>query len=309
MKPPKIPELITYVSKETTLIEPDEKSHFGQSVPEIVFTHGNKKNALKNIIPILPLMIPTLINMKKSYRSVVDNPPSNQDTADISMMKELEQYAKKLGCREIGYTQVPREYIFSNKKILFNNAIILTIEMDKKAIDKAPTLTAGKEVWLAYRKLGKIVNKLSDILRKRGYPAQAGPALGGDVNYPLLAQKAGLGRIGRHGLLISEEVGSRQRIAAVYTNIKNLPYTDSDKYKWIDSWCQKCRRCVQKCPGEAIYENPEIFKDGTHQHINLKKCAVPFSENYGCTVCIKECTFNISSYDSIRESYEKQNSH
>ena len=179
------------------------------------------------------------------------------------------------------------------------------MDMKKSKIGKAPNITAGKEVWRTYAELGKIVNHLSQFLRERGYNAQAGPALGGEVNYPLLAQKAGLGYIGKHGILISRRNGPSQRIAVVYTDIENLPNTDSDRYNWIPAFCVTCNRCVDKCPGDAIYKEARVFEDGSQQHIDYRKCAMPFSETMGCSVCIKECTFFRTDYDKIEAKFIK----
>jgi epoxyqueuosine reductase QueG len=195
--------------------------------------------------------------------------------------------------------------IFVNKGILFPNAIVLTMEMAQDKVATAPSKACVKEIFRTYKEMGIIVNRISTYLRHHGYAAQAGPALGGDVNYPLLAQKAGLGHCGRHGLLISPEIGPRQRIAAVYTNIENLPYTDTQDHNWIEAFCSKCRRCQKACPGKAIYQDVHHLEDGTKQHIDYTKCAVPFSTNYGCTVCIKECTFNVQTYDTIKSGFMK----
>jgi len=169
-------------------------------------------------------------------------------------------------------------------------------------------MEAGKEVWRSYAALGKIVNQLADFLRAHGHNAQAGPALGGDVNYPRLAQKAGLGHIGRPGILISRGSGPSQRIAAVYTNIENLPYTDSQSqaYDWIPAFCDTCKRCVKACPAQAIYASPKIFPDGSEQHIDYTKCAVPFSQTMGCSVCIKECTFFKGDFDKIEKRFKNK---
>jgi len=114
------------------------------------------------------------------------------------------------------------------------------MEMDNSRIARTPQMPAGTEVWRTYDRLGLIVNRVARFLRKRGFGAQAGAALGGDVNYPLLAQKAGLGHIGKHGLLISPGRGPSRRIAAVYTSIENLPVTDSGRYAWIADFCSGC---------------------------------------------------------------------
>ena len=177
------------------------------------------------------------------------------------------------------------------------------MDMKKSSMKKAPSVRTSKEVWRAYAGLGKIVNQLSGYLRKRGFQAQAGPALGGETNYPYLAQKAGLGYIGKHGLLISEGNGPSQRIAAVYTNIENLPFTDYDDYSWVQNFCETCNRCVRTCPAQAIFKETQQLENGAKRHIDYKKCAVPFSTTAGCSVCIKECTFFNTDYEKIQRVF------
>jgi len=96
---------------------------------------------------------------------------------------------------------------------------------------------------------------------------------------------AGLGEFGKHGLLITKEFGPSVRLAAVLTDIENLPFNNSDRQAWIKIFCDSCNACVRKCPAKAIYKNPVIFEKGSEQHIDYKKCAVPFSKQHGCTVC------------------------
>ena len=82
--------------------------------------------------------------------------------------------------------------------------------MSKKAISKAPSIETLKSVFETYDSLGIITNKLTDYLRKNNFYAQASHHLGGLVLYPPLAQKAGFGCLGKHGLLITPKFGSRQ---------------------------------------------------------------------------------------------------
>ena len=104
----------------------------------------------------------------------------------------------------VSYAKVPQSYVFRNKGILYPSAIVLTMPMGKDRIGQAPEIAAGREVWRAYDRLGRAVNDLAEFLRDRGYGAQGGAALGGDVNYVRLAQDAGLGWIGTHGVLKRE---------------------------------------------------------------------------------------------------------
>jgi Pyruvate/2-oxoacid:ferredoxin oxidoreductase delta subunit len=307
MKEPRMVNIKNYLPADIPVVLPSLQSPEGKFVPEIVSKYGKISGFFKVIIFLLPYFIKALVNIRKSYKSIEKNPVNAKTEISSDVLKDFEEYAKKLGCSQVGYTKVPREYIFKNKVILFENGIVLTMNMKKSRMKKAPSIWTSMEVWRVYAELGKIVNKLAKYLRKKGFKAQAGPALGGETNYTYLAQKAGLGYIGKHGLLISKENGPSQRIAAIYTNIENLPFTDSNSYEydWIPEFCEICNRCVITCPAGAIYKATRILENGGKQHIDYKKCAVPFSITAGCSVCIKECAFFNSDFEKIKNAFLK----
>ena len=92
------------------------------------------------------------------------------------------------------------------------------------------------------------------------------------------------------------------RLAVIYTDIDNIePIQNS--YLWIKDFCNQCNKCVRVCPGEAIFKQNKLLPDNSKICIDYKKCAVPFSNDYGCSVCIKECTFNHGDYKKIEERY------
>ena len=207
MNPPKTINILKYLSEDMTVMNPGEDSPEAQFVPGLVEAYGHPSGFLKVLPFIFPKIIKTIRNIKRSYGSLKENPVMEKRIIPPELLQEFEIYARKLGCSNIAYTKVPPNYIFSNKVILFENAIVLTMEMKKSKMKKAPSFTSSREVWHAYAGLGKIVNQLADFLRKHGYASEAGPALGGETNYPYLAQRAGMGLIGKHGILISNDNG------------------------------------------------------------------------------------------------------
>lgn len=291
-----------FASDKYPLIYSSEKSKTGYNIPELVMKYGSgpPRFALKTF----PVMFSTIKQARKSYKDAVKNPVNPKKKAEDGFIEELVEYAKSLGVLDVGFAKINPDYIFKGSAVLYENAIVVTMEMGKGAIAMAPSKVTGHEIHRTYNGLGNIVNKIAEYLRQKGYGAQAGPALCGDVNYVLLAEKAGLGAIGTHGLLISPKVGPRQRIAAVYTSIENLPFSKKNEYLWIKNFCEKCKKCVRVCPAGAIYEKPENDYSDTVKHIDYKKCAVPFSSKWGCTVCIKECTFNNTDYEKIKNASE-----
>ena len=275
-------------------------------VPLVIQDYGSTIARLKQMRnkDLRTFFIGTLREMLRSAKSIKENPYAGKKTIDSATLKELEDYAKDLGIAEIGYTKVNPRYIFRDFRILFDNAIVFAIEMDKAKIKGAPNMASFLEVFRTYYQVGLTVNKVADWLRARGYNAHAGPAGGGDVNYIPVAIDAGLGVAGKHGLLMTRNNGPRVRLAAVYTDIENLPLSQENPHGWIKDYCESCNICIEKCPVDAIYPQTQTLADGGPSFIDHTKCAVPFSNDNGCTLCIKHCPFSYGDYDRLKMGFE-----
>jgi epoxyqueuosine reductase len=279
-------------SPEKTWPDP-EKIPLGDEVPF----------SLKNIFLVGLRLKSSVHQGVKAIESLRDNPRNPKPTIDAGTLRDFEERARSLGIGAIGYVRLPRELIFKERAVLYDKAIVLLNEMDKEAIAKAPSVATFRMVFETYESLGKIINILTRDLRQKGYGAQAGHPLGGLVLYPPLAALAGLGWMGRHGLLITPQFGPRQRIGAIFTGIENLPFAETNPYAWIEGFCQKCGRCIRTCPSKAIRETPVIHESGRRTHIVREKCLPVFVNQQGCTVCVKECSFTQRSYEAIRKSF------
>lgn len=242
--------------------------------------------------------------MRDTLKSMNKNIGKNKKLLTPNFMRDLEEYAKSLGISSIGYIKVPENYIFKDKAVFYDKAIVVTMEMDKKMIDKAPSSDTAVMVMRTYSKLGKAVIKVSEFLRRNGYTACAGHPLLGQALYPALAELAGLGYHGHHGLIITPEFGPRVRIAAIYTDIENLPSKQANKHEWIDEFCDTCNLCVWECPAQAISGNPLKKENGTISCIDGEKCLKVAIEHRICCLCIKTCQFNRTPYDELYGIYK-----
>ncbi len=261
--------------------------------------------SLKNI-PIVGTNLSSCIHQGiKALKSIRGNPEPGQHYIGDDKLAEFEKLAKTHGIGAIGYTKLPAHLIFKDRAVLYDTAIVLIMEMDKKAITKAPSVETFKMVMSTYDNLGKTTNLLTANLRKIGFQAQASHPLGGLVLYPPLAVEAGMGWIGRHGLLITPQFGPRQRIAAIFVNINNLPISKSNEHLWIGEFCSRCGKCMRACPSNAILERPVVHESGRKTHIIREKCLPLFVKQQGCTICIKECAFNQSNYDNVYKAFHK----
>lgn len=296
-----------YLRQQDNPIASHPESREPRIVPLVVLDYGSVRSRLKQMQyeGLKDYFIGTLREMHISAKSIKNNPYSGKKHMGDETRAELETYAKSLGIAEIGYTKVNPRYIFRGFRILYENAIVFTIEMDKAKIKGAPNMESFKEVFRTYYQVGLTVNKVAEWLRERGFNAHAGPAGGGDVNYIPVAIDAGLGVAGKNGLLMTLNNGPRVRLAAVYTDIVNLPFSQHNPHGWIREYCETCNLCVEKCPVDAIYIEAKTLADGDPAYIDHTLCADPFSNDNGCTLCIKYCPFSFGDYAKLKAKYEE----
>ncbi|UCE12882.1 MAG: epoxyqueuosine reductase [Candidatus Heimdallarchaeota archaeon] len=265
-----------------------------------------EKTKLFYSVKTMRIMPSNFRNIKKSITSIDQNPSVPQAKIPDHLLQEFHEYAKSLGVSSIGYSKLPRKLIFKNKAVLHDNCIVLSMEMNKEKIEKAPSSETANMIMRTYDDLGKASNQLTAYLRGQGFSAQAGHPLGGLVLYPPLAELAGIGYHGIHGLIITPEHGPRVRLTAIYTNIENLPFTEKNPHEWIGFFCAKCGRCARKCPGIAFFDEPASHKNGFITHIRNEFCFPVFLEYHGCTVCIKECPFSRVDYNKLKKHFNTQ---
>lgn len=251
-------------------------------------------------------LIGSFRELNKSVKSIKNNPYAGNRIIVSKVLTELEALARSLDISGIGYTEVKEKHMFRESVVLFKNAIVFTMEMKKTEIEYAPSKKTNKEVFRTYYELGRAVNLISDFLKNKGYNAHPIPAIGSNLNLSVIGRDSGLGGFGKNGLLITKEFGTSVCLAAVLTDIENLPLNKELNHEWVQKFCNSCNSCVRKCPAGAIYEKAIICEDGSEQHINYRKCAIPFSKQHGCTVCIKECTFFKSNYEKVEKAYAQK---
>jgi epoxyqueuosine reductase len=302
--------LAALIEAERTLYEHEGSIPALEGAPEqFRMTRGlssRKGSRMANFIRrirMLPLMRRLGKDVIFSLQSVDQNPKAPKDTVTETFLREFEDCARSLGIGAIGYTHLPREAVFRNRAVLFDQVIVLTMEMDKDKMAAAPSEATMFMVMDTYYKLGRAVNRLVDYLRTHGYAAQGGHPLGGQALYPLMAEKAGLGLHGRHGMLITPQYGPRQRLAAIYCSIRNLPAAQDHEHAWIAGFCDQCGQCIRICPAQAIYKTPIVREPAIITHIDPGKCFPYFSDHYSCSVCVKECVFNNRAYTDIKKSF------
>jgi formate hydrogenlyase subunit 6/NADH:ubiquinone oxidoreductase subunit I len=255
---------------------------------------------------LVSTMLPLIQKMRQGAKLYDGNFLPTADTATPEFIEKLEKLAQQGGARDIRYIKVPRNAIFAEKGLPYQYAIIFTVEMDQGNMSTAPSFDAFLEVAKGYKRMAFISHKVAVLMRKNGFAAYPGTALGGITDYTYLGELAGLGAIGYHGLLITPEEGARVRINTIYTNIKNLPIDEKNEneHLWVRDFCAMCKKCIRKCPVDAIFNQPVPRGDGGMQTINHASCRDYFNQYQGCAICLAVCPFSQSGYAKIKASFK-----
>jgi ferredoxin len=239
----------------------------------------------------------------RDYKKVLKEASDDLQSAPKAFWDELIEKAKSLNIGLIGFAPIDENLIFTLDQTckieqLYENGIILGMEMDFDAIDSAPDPEAGLEAQRVYGDLGEATNSLAAYIRSKGFSAIACHPLGGPILYPAMAVKTNLGEVGRNGLLISKKFGPRQRLSMIGTNANPLPESIKENLQ-ISEYCKKCGACIRACPTNAIFEEPIVKENKIITHIDSDKCFPQFYKTAGCAICIKICPFHKSGYNNI----------
>ena len=107
------------------------------------------------------------------------------------------------------------------------------------------------------------------------------------------AAQAGLGWIGKNGMLIDEERGSYCFIGTLLTSLENdiVSATVADR-------CGACTRCIDACPTHVILPNRTIESERCISYATIEHRG-PLPENFtlagnafGCDICQEVCPWN-----------------
>jgi epoxyqueuosine reductase QueG len=230
--------------------------------------------------------------------STVNNPKNPKKLITEEDIDKINEKAGELGIINIGYAKLSNEIFLNDDNIKYQNAIVLTMPIGMDIINEKPGIESEKMNDRLYNKFGKVTYLISDELRKLGYETQVGHPREELTDFSALAQDAGLGYIGKSGLLITPELASRVKIAAILTSIENLPIKDENEHEWIRNYCKRCSKCIKSCPELALVEK-ENKQDKAHL---IKERCIGCSD--GCTYCIEGCPFYQKGYDWVK-SLEK----
>ena len=222
-----------------------------------------------------------------------DGPHASEKTSaePHDMAARMKERARALGADIVGITEVTEQALYEGMTAPYPNAICIGQRMDREEMRHVPQERAAVEVMRTYRTVSRIAIELAETIRAMGWPAKAyGNPNSTEILHIPLAVAAGLGELGKHGSLISEEFGSNVRLAAVLTD---LPMSfDAPRDLGVEDVCLNCRRCVIDCPPDAIHEEKQWVRGQRKWYVDFDACVPYFVKTFGCAICIEVCPWS-----------------
>lgn len=255
---------------------------------------------------------PDLANEAEEYFEAIEDIDPEQDVVDewVDRLETVEKtesvvesLAAELGAVDVGFTDLPTEFIYSYKgrfdadygdpvDLDHPHAIVFLVEMDHESMEAAPGPPVLKESAKQYYQAAEIAKTIAAVLQAAGFEAEPQFDAHYEVILPPLAVEAGLGELGRNNLLVADRYGSRVRIGAVTTELSLR--SDQPIALGVERFCRSCQRCASECPARALELGEKHNIRGTKKWPTDDTRCYSFWRQAGtdCGICMANCPFS-----------------
>ena len=255
--------------------------------------------------------------LTEALRDAVDGPVAADRVAfdpagATAFLKSLALFygARAAGVAELRpyhvYSHIGRDFRRYGEPIPFEPgfAIAFTVEMDLSMVRAAPRAPTVAESGRQYVEAARVAVQLAAAIRALGHPARAHIDGRYRVIAPLVARDAGLGEIGRMGLLMTPRLGPRVRLGVVTTPLELVPDRPGSDPTVLD-FCQRCKKCAVNCPASAIPDGDRVEIDGDPRwRIDADACFRYWNvTGTDCARCMAVCPYSHAAnafHDAVR---------
>lgn len=185
---------------------------------------------------------------------------------------------------------------------------VCAVQMDRDEISTAPGIGEAAEVAGSYLRVAVPALVIAAYLRSLGYEARAHIDGETELVMPPVAEKAGFGKIGRHGLLVSKTYGSLLRLSVVTTDAPLfITETSPDSFP-LEKACESCRRCADFCPSNAVPGGSILSNwEEAVRSVDHEACFRMWKKfGTDCGVCLAVCPYNAGKTESKSPDFLKK---
>ncbi len=257
----------------------------------------------------------------------------NEQNIDYQHLKsQIEQWSAELGFQQMGISDIDLseagDYLnrwlakqyhadmsymhrhgakrYQPAELVPNTISVISVRLDYMPTDLTPyeTLTAqpekaaisryalGRDYHKVLRaKLKRLTQKIETVIGPFGHRVFTDSA---PVMEKAIAEKAGLGWIGKHSNLINSKAGSYFFLGEIYTDLP-LPEDQAGGFH-----CGSCTQCIQDCPTDAIVAPFQVDARRCISYLTIEnKGPIPTefrkpigNRIYGCDDCQVVCPWN-----------------
>lgn len=176
-------------------------------------------------------------------------------------------------------------------------AIVIVTDQGFETLDAASgdDWISNAQSQRAYLIGSTIACTVADYIRQLGFPARAQTATKSDVLHLPLTLLAGLGELSRIGeMVLNPFLGPRFKTTVITTD---LPLEVDQPIDFgLQDFCNKCLKCANECPCNAISFGKKIMFNGYEMwKPDVEKCTlyrVTNQKGASCGRCMKMCPFN-----------------
>lgn len=254
-----------------------------------------------------------LLGWDRKSADVLRVPPDAklQITDPAIASRYVKRAARALGACAAGVCELDRRWVYSHSFHLktaehkeleippeYQYAVAIATEMDYEMFKTSPSEVEGAATGKGYSDTAYVAGSLAHFIRNLGYKAIPS---GNDTALSIpIAYEAGLGELGRNGLLITRHYGPRVRLAKVFTDMPLAP--DKPIELGATEYCNKCQKCARHCPSQAIQHgerSTEPLNISSSSRVlkwpvDAEKCFRYWASvnRSTCGTCIRVCAFN-----------------
>jgi len=233
------------------------------------------------------------------------DPAANADNVKLA--------ARRMGADLVGICKLNPAWVYARDRQgnavelpeRYQWAVVMGIAMDAgDIVADGSGPSAHMATMVGYMKMGLCASAMSLFIRQMGCSAAA--ACNGLALSIPLAIDAGLGELGRNGLLVTPQFGPCVRVCKVLTDMPLV--ADRPIAFGVEDFCKRCRRCVEACRVDAVSSAVEpsfqpacrCTRPGVRRWaVDGEKCFAFWLENGGsCSACIAACPYTMIGWEN-----------